>query len=389
LFVKERLRDYRARTGAEIRVVAPVPWVPWMPWMPRALAPMLPAGYAAFARTPREETFEGFPIVHPRYAMLPKVGVWWQGRAYWRAARGAVARLRGAFPFELIDAHYAYPDGYAAALLKRELRVPLVLTVRGTDVNLLPRLAATRAKVRAALQAADAVVAVSRALADLAVAAGADAAKVTVLRNGVDPARFAPRDRMQSRARFGLAQHARVIASVGLLIPRKGHDLVLEAVARLPAAERPAVLIAGAGPEEARLRAQARALGLDRNGAVRFLGGVPHDDLPAVYSAADLLVLASSREGWPNVLLEAMACGTPVLATAVHGSPEVVSDAAVGRLVQERTVPALSGALAQALATPFDRAAVRRHAEGMTWEATSAGLDRVFRGVLGRAGSAP
>ncbi len=376
VFVKERLADFRRHSGAEVRVVSPVPFFPRF----------LPSRrYGQFARAPRREEWAGFEILRPRYLMLPRIGVALQGLSYYVGVRGAVRRLRRAFPFDLIDAHYAYPDGFAAALLRHRLDVPLVLTVRGTDVNLLPGLKATAAQVRYALRAADALVAVSRALAGLAVEAGADPARVTVLRNGVDAERFRPLPMDECRRGLGLPEQGRVLASVGLLVPRKGHDLLLRALALMPAAERPYTVIAGDGPEEGALRALAAQLGLAER--VRFLGAVEHDALAALYSSSDLSVLASSREGWPNVLLESMACGTPVVATAVHGSPEVVADESVGLLVQERSAEALAAALQAAFTRGFDRERVRRYAQGMGWRETSLGLERVFQEVLRRRAS--
>ncbi|MBI4878944.1 MAG: glycosyltransferase [Planctomycetes bacterium] len=205
---------------------------------------------------------------------------------------------------------------------------------------------------------------------------------MTVLRNGVDAERFRPLPMAECRRSLGLPQGGRVLVSVGFLVPRKGHSLLLRALALIPAAERPFTVIAGDGPEEGALRSLAADLGLAEQ--VRLLGAVEHDALAAVYSSADLSVLASSREGWPNVLLESMACGTPVVATAVHGSPEVVADESVGLLVEEQSAEALAGALQAALARGFDRERVRRYALGMSWRETSAGLERVFQEVLRR-----
>ncbi len=375
IFVKERMVDFVRRTGAEVRVVSPVPYFPrWI----RSTT------YGHFSRAPRREEWAGFSIEHPRYLMVPKAGVRLQGLSYFVGVRGTVRRVQREFPFDVLDVHYAYPDGFAGALLKHRLRVPMVLTVRGTDVNLLPELKATRDQVRYALERADRVVAVSNALAELAVKAGADPRRVVTLRNGVDSDRFTPRDRTESRAKLGLPEHGRVLVSVGFLVERKGHDLVLRAVARMPAGKRPFVAIAGDGPELPRLEALIAELGLV--GSARLLGAVEHDELPWVYSAADLSVLASSREGWPNVLLESMACGTPVVATSVHGSPEVVAEDGVGRLVPERTVEALERAILDAFEAGLDRGHVRRYAERMSWKETSEGLADVFRGVLREAG---
>jgi glycosyltransferase involved in cell wall biosynthesis len=171
-----------------------------------------------------------------------------------------------------------------------------------------------------------------------------------------------------------------VVLSVGQLIPRKGHDLVLQAVAQLPEAT---LVIVGEGPEADGLRRLARRLGATER--TRFLGAMPQERLATVYNAAEVLVLASSREGLPNVLLEALACGTPVVATAVWGTPEVVAAPVAGRLVEQRTPEALGMAIRDLLADPPARAAVRAYALRFAWGPTTAGQIRTFRSILGRS----
>jgi glycosyltransferase involved in cell wall biosynthesis len=182
--------------------------------------------------------------------------------------------------------------------------------------------------------------------------------------------------RPASRARLGLDGPS--LLSVGHLIPRKGHDLVIESLAHLP--PEVGLLIAGDGPEEEALRALAAAKGVA--GRVRFLGRLAHEALRDVYEAADILVLASSREGWANVLLEAMACGTPVVASNVWGTPEVVASESAGQLMRERSGQGVAEAVAQLLAQPPARAATRAYAEGFSWEATTNGQIELFRQVL-------
>ena len=170
-----------------------------------------------------------------------------------------------------------------------------------------------------------------------------------------------------------------MLLSVGHLIPRKGHDLVIAALASLPDLH---LLIAGSGPEEAALRSLADRRGVSSR--VRFLGAVAHEALPEIYSAADVLVLASSREGWPNVLLEAMACGTPVVATAVDGSPEVVAAPAAGFVVETRSAEALAEGIRALLAAPPSRAETRAYAEDFGWEETTRGQIALFERLLAR-----
>jgi glycosyltransferase involved in cell wall biosynthesis len=288
--------------------------------------------------------------------------------------------LKRRFRFDLIDAHYCYPDGVAAVLLGRSLGRPVVITARGTDVSLIPEYRIPRRLIRwAAVQAAG-VVAVSGALRERLNELGMPGSRVEVLRNGVDLELFAPQDRAVARRELGLDAAGRLVLSVGWLIPRKGHDLAIRAAAAMPEVT---LLIVGEGPQAAALKRLAEQLGSTER--VHFLEAMPQERLALVYSAADVLLLASSREGLPNVVLEALACGTPVVATAVSGTPEIVAPQA-GLLVRERTPEAIVCALRAVLAEPPPRAAVRAYAERFAWGPTTAGQIRLFRSILDRAG---
>jgi len=371
VFVENRLRKLVASDAVEARVLAPVPWFPF--------ASARFGRYAAFARAPRAEVRHGIAIDHPRYPVIPKLGMTLAPGFLYRAAARALRGLIAAGErFDLIDAHYFYPDGVAAARLGEAFDLPVAITGRGTDLNLIPHEnAAARRMIRATAMRADGLIVVAGALKTRLAALGIPEARIAVLRNGVDLDLFRPRDRVRVRADLGL--DGPVILSVGHLIPRKGHDLVIAALASLPEL---CLLIAGSGPEEAALRSLADRLGVSAR--VRFLGAVAHEALPEIYSTADALVLASSREGWPNVLLEAMACGTPVVATAVDGSPEVVAAPAAGRVVETRSAEALAEGIRALLAAPPARAETRAYAENFGWEETTRGQIALFERILAR-----
>jgi glycosyltransferase involved in cell wall biosynthesis len=209
------------------------------------------------------------------------------------------------------------------------------------------------------------------------VALGVPAERITPLRNGVDLQRFQPIDREAARRALGLTRFT--LLSVGVLDPRKGHDLAIKALALLPEVR---LLIAGIGPERKRLEELAAQTGVTRR--VSFLGAVPQTELKTYYNAADAMVLASSREGWANVLLESMACGTPVVATNVWGTPEVVTAPEAGVLMRERSAQGLADAVEALRANYPDHAATRRYAEGFSWNATTQGQIDLFNAVLGR-----
>ena len=233
-----------------------------------------------------------------------------------------------------------------------------------------------------AFDAADAIITVSAGLRDAVVALGIAPEKVTVLRNGVDLDGFRAVDRAAARAALGL--DGPTLLSVGHLIERKGHALVIEALANLPCWR---LLIVGSGPDRASLEALAVRLGVkDR---VCLVGQVPHAALPRYYTAADMLVLASEREGWANVLLESMACGTPVVASPIPGNPEVVQERAAGIIMPERSARGVLTAVQDLGARPPSRSATRAYAERFSWAATSQGQLDLFRAILDRRRTAP
>jgi glycosyltransferase involved in cell wall biosynthesis len=291
------------------------------------------------------------------------------------AVKAAITAMGGV---DIIDAHYLYPDGVAATIIGRRLRVPVVMTARGNDVSLIPYHPAPRRLILQACKRAAGIVTVSAALKDALIGLGADADRITVLRNGVDLGLFRPLDRQATRRRLGLT--GPTLISVGHLIERKGHGLIIEAMPSLPGFT---LLIAGQGPERADLEALIARLGVgDR---VRLIGARPHEELPELYGAADALILASSREGWANVLLEAMACGTPVVATPIWGNPEVVSKPEGGVLMNERSAAGIVEGVQRLFAEPPTREATRAYALPFSWDATTEGQLALFREIMGRS----
>jgi glycosyltransferase involved in cell wall biosynthesis len=377
IFVETRLRELLKTGEVETRVVAPVPW---FPFKGRRFGE-----YGQFAATPAAEVRHGVPVVYPRYLLLPKLAMEMAPASLVRAAWPAVQKIiQEGFDFDLIDAHYYYPDGVAAAEIARRLGKPFVVTARGTDLNLIPEHPRPRQRILRTAEQAAASIGVCKALMDRLAELGADPAKLHVMRNGVDLERFRPESQAEARAKLGWGA-GQWLLSVGHLIERKGHHIAIEALAHLPGVR---LAIVGAGPEDAPLRALAARLGVAER--VHFAGQVPNNELRWWYSAADALVLCSSREGWANVLLESMACGTPVVATNIWGTPEVVAAPEAGVLLDDRSGQAMAAAWARLRARPPFRPATRRYAEGFSWAATSDAQLRLFRGMhAGVAGSAP
>ncbi len=366
-FVATRLAKLLATGEATADVIAPVPWMPsWLRYAPAGRLDLVP----------RRTTLDGLEVHHPRYFVVPKAGMSLSPTTLYRSLKQCLAKLLAeGRRYDLIDAHYFYPDGVAAVRLGRHFGIPVVVTARGSDLNLIPEFSAPRRMIREAAARADGLVTVCQALKDKLVELGTPAEGVTVLRNGVDLDLFKPGDRSRVRRELGLTQ--RTLGSVGWLIERKGHHHVIRALASLPDTD---LLIVGEGPERDSLERLAGSLGL--TGRVRFLGTLTQQNLAAVYSALDALVLASSREGWANVLLESMACGTPVVASAIWGTPEVVTTPDAGVLMEKYDAEGIVDGVRRLFAKLPERAATRRHAEKFDWHDTTQGQLTLLRRVL-------
>ncbi len=366
------MENFIARYGFDWTVLAPVPFYPRIRFAPRAI-------YRVYSNVPPLEEPWGYPIYHPRYLVTPKLGMRFYGDWMAQAVRRTVMDIHRQRPIDLIDCHYVYPDGTAGIQIGKMLGVPVLLSARGTDLNLFPGLRAIRPRIQRNLEACAHLICVCSDLRAKAVELGTPPEKISVIGNGVDAQRFHRVDGGEARRRLGLPLDGKMLLTVGHLTTRKGFDLVLEAFTRLAHPDL-FLVVAGDGEERGRLERQAADLGLA--GRVFFPGAVLNEGLPDWYSAADLFVLASSREGYPNVLCEAQAMGLPVVATRVWGVPEIIADPSLGILVEERSAAALAAALEQALQTSWDRRQIEERGRCRTWDQVSEKLFPVFQRAL-------
>jgi glycosyltransferase involved in cell wall biosynthesis len=317
----------------EVRIISPIAWTDELKARWRGASP-LPRG--------RQLVFDGIPVEHPRYFYPPKMLRGWYGHFFRWSVKPAFQRALASFRPEVIFAPWAYPDAWAALRLGKQAGLPVVVKLHGSDLLQLRDCPGRERGTVEVLREANGIMAVSRDLAQEAIARGADPSRVRVVYCGLDHTLFKPGDRAEARSRLSLPQDLTSFLFVGNLVSVKGLDVLLEACALLAPTMRFQCNIIGQGPLQGTLEAQAARLGLtDR---IRFVGPRPNVELPDWYRAANLFILPSRSEGVPSVLLEAISCGTPFVASRVGGIPEIAHFGS-GRLVPAESPPALAGAI--------------------------------------------
>ena len=358
VFVERQTLALAAQTEVVVEVVAPVGLPPW----PLSLHPH----YRPRTSLPRMEEWKGLNVHRPVFPVLPPLGRIWAGKKLAEALLPLLGEIRARFPFDVIDAEFFWPDGVAAVALGRALGIPVSIKARGSDIDLWSGRETIRRQMIEAAFGAGGLLAVSEALKGRMAALGMPEGKIRVHHTGVDGERFRPLDRAAAKAALGISGPLAV--SAGALVPIKGHRLSLAAVERVPELHW---FVVGDGPERRALESAVRQKGL--GGRVRFLGARPHDELPGLLGAADLLLHTAEREGLANVWVEALACGTPVVVTETGAAHEVVDRPAAGRVVP-RDPFAIAAAMREILADPPRQEEVRKAAERFSWERNASEL---------------
>lgn len=367
IFVERQTLELATRPGIQVEVVAPLGRAPFP--VPQ-LAPRAVDGL------PRREDWKGIAVHRPPFPVLrpfPALRPW----ALTRRLLPLTVDLRERFAFDIISAEFSWPDGPAAIALGRSLGVPVVIKARGMEFERRTAVRTTRRQTLAAAVAAQGLLAVSAEMKEKMVAAGLPAAGIAVHYPGVDTDLFRPTDAKAEKLRLGVK--GPLLLAAGNLIPEKRQWLAIETLALI---EDATLFIAGTGPEGGALQERARRLGV--SGRLRMLGSVPHPLLPTLFGSADVTLHCSAVEGFGNVRLESLACGTPVVTTAVGEAARLIDRPDYGRVVPAEAV-AIAAAVRELLANPPPRTAVRAAVEYFTWERNAAELERHLRSAAGTA----
>ncbi len=369
-FNRQQFRALATGGEHEVQVIAPIAWAgEWSARGRTTASEDLPED--------RKRLYDGMVIHHPRYLYTPKILRGWYGRFFIESVRACFRGVVEQFRPDIVLGCWAYPDGWAAVQLAREADLPVAIKVHGSDLLTIDDQPAKKRATSDALRSCDAVIAVSRNLKERAVQLGADRAKVHIVYNGVDTNLFCPGSREEAARHVGLTSTDPLILFVGNLAPVKGLDVFLDSLATLKRDDRRfQCVLVGEGPLRASLESRIESLGL--RGQVRLAGAMPPAQLPHWYRAADLFVLPSRSEGVPNVLLEAMACGTPCIASHVGGIPEI---APAQSLVPAGDSSALASSIARALASGNRQATSGVSTPG-NWSASAHALANVLQAAV-------
>ncbi len=357
VFLLQRVSHLARRSGNDVEVVAPLPYAPGF---------LRGTSRGCISAVPKMEKISGLRVHHPRYPLCPGISMPVHGLLMYAGCLNFMRSLHQQQPFDCIDSHYVFPDGLAAVLLGRSLRLPVMLTARGSDIHTFPSFTTIRPQIRWTLRNATRLAAVSRSLAQIMQEIEPSIAKPEVIGNGVDTMRFYPEDRLLAKAKIGVDANTKLIVSVAALKHVKGIDLLVQAASLLKkSTPQCRFLFIGKGPYLSSL--QRLATQLDCADTCKFVGPVANDKLRDFYNAADVTCLPSRNEGWPNVVLESLACGTPVVGTRVGAMPELLSDSGSGVLV-DVSAESIHRGLCEAVERQWKRNAIAARAHSYSWD---------------------
>ncbi|MBN2474412.1 MAG: glycosyltransferase [Pirellulales bacterium] len=372
------------RSFTEVKVINPIPWFPFCSRLDR---------YRGHNRVPYREVLEGIEVYHPRFLFIPRILKVLESLTYCFAALPLAIRIRKSWKYDLVDLQWTYPDLPASRLLVWLLRLKQVITIRGQKALHLDEWGLRGRIVKRLLARSDHVIALSHRLKALCTSMGVAEDRISVVGNGVDRSQFHPMDRDACRERVGLSASGRKILAVGTVTHVKGFDRLIECFPQIlkqhPDVELhilgPGGAFAG-GDEREALRGLVGRLRLERS--VHFVGEVPNDELVFWYNAADCFCLSSRSEGSPNVLLEALACGCPAVATDVGSVPDILTDPEMGAIVANSKEGLLEGLLS-VLSSPCDREAIASSMRRHGWEHCAGEIVKIYKRLLGHPVDAP
>lgn len=376
IFVYNRLNA--VNHFCNVKVIAPIPWFPFH-WYIRQ--------YKQLKDVPFQEKHVSLETYHPRFFIIPKFFKWMDGVFYLIGTGKKILSIHKNFNVDIIDVHWVYPDIITGYLFSKLLKKPIVVTIRGKEAICFGEKSFRKKIIDNFLCRVDRIVCLSQELADIAVKIGTDRNKISVISNGVDIDTFKPLDKISCRKDLDLPENNKIILSVGTLIEGKGFHKIIACMPNL-IKKYPDILlyivgsVGPAGNFKKEIVSLVDALGLQKN--VLLVGARPNSELRKWYNAADLFCLATKSEGSPNVVLEALSCGCPVIASSVGGIPEIMREAFLGYKYDFDDDVALQNAITTFFERTWDRRKIRVYMEEFSWDWCARKVMVVYQDVSGK-----
>jgi len=374
LFIRERI--VRLAQHFSITVVAPVPFFPPLP---------IHKKWFRYSLIKKRESRDTIQIYHPRFFTLPKIGMQWYGYLMAFDTFNLVRNLHHTHHFDLIDAHYMYPDGFAASHIAQKLNIPLCITGRGTDINLFTTFPKIRKHIISASAKAKTVITVSQSLKKVLCDLAIPSHKIQVITNGVNRTIFKPSPISESKKSLPIPAHRPLLLSIGNLYKAKGFHLLINSLHLIKKEKlftpTPYLVIIGDGDYHKELHTLIAHY--DMHDDIAIHSAIPQSSLSVWYNACDLFCLLSFREGIPNVIREAFSCGKPVVASSVGGIPEIVTSTDLGLLCHSFSLDDITSKLIEGLNKKWERTLIQNHAQTFNWDTVINQTRAVFESVIG------
>jgi glycosyltransferase involved in cell wall biosynthesis len=353
----------RLSTMCNLTVVCP------LPWFPRWARNSLFMKWHAFSHIPYQYEWHGTKVFSPKYPIIPKLSEPIHAALMFPSLYRTVRRLNRNIAFDAVNTQWLYPDGVAAVWTTSLLKLPHVVTALGCDANLFMKQSHKRPQIEWALRKADGLTVVSDALRQFLMEEGLEGKRIDVIPNGVDTELFFPRDKDECAKQLCLHHKGKSVVFVGQLLEVKGIIYLIEAAELLATKRRDFfVYLVGEGADREAYKAEIARRGLTNR--IRLVGNRPHSEIALWMGAADVFCLPSIREGFPNVVLEALFSGRPVVASRVGGIPEMVNENN-GILVEAKNPDALAVALNDVLSREWDYRSILSTVLHLSWERAS------------------
>ncbi|TQV88889.1 glycosyltransferase [Aliikangiella coralliicola] len=361
VFIKQLAE--RLNESHQVTVISPVPWRP---------AFLTNADNSV----PAEDKINNIKIYYPRYLVIPKILRSLTATFFNWGIKSTLSKLKAQGLADIVSAHWVYPDGVGSLLAAKKLNLPVTLHALGCDINEYTKYFLRRRQIVSAMNKANANVVKSNELKSKLVALGVNENKISVILNGVDKNKFQNIDQTKAREKLDLDPSEKYVIFIGNFQIEKGLNHLLDAVHQIK--DRPfKLLVVGDGRLKTQVEAQIKELSISDK--VQLVGRVSHEMIPVYMSAANLLCLPSLREGCPNVVIESLTCGTPVVASKVGAVPDMITNETHGKMVE----PANSQALAEAIDQCLDlKNSSTLNFEWYSWEENAEKISQVFNASI-------